>query len=118
MDERLEKALNFSNYMITLNNQKRLIKEKYNEDLVYFFNGCQFTISKELINFCSSMSAAGQDNLVLIDDNGIPTQIEDLNTFHENILDQYFAASNTYFTEYSNLKKNRSVEKLVDYEQE
>ena len=33
MDEKLEKALDISNYMITLNNQKRLLKEKYYENL-------------------------------------------------------------------------------------
>ena len=31
MDERLEKALEFSNYMITLNNQRNLIQEKFQE---------------------------------------------------------------------------------------
>ena len=29
MDRRLEKALEFGNYMATLNNQKRLLKEKF-----------------------------------------------------------------------------------------
>ena len=51
MDERLSKALDFSNYMVTLNNQKRLLAEKYQENLLHFYNGCQFTASKELINF-------------------------------------------------------------------
>ena len=31
MDERLSKALEFSNYMVTLNNQKRILKEKYSD---------------------------------------------------------------------------------------
>ena len=31
MDERLKKALDFSNYMVTLNNQKRVLKEKFFE---------------------------------------------------------------------------------------
>ena len=29
MDERLVSALDFSNYMITLNNQKRILREQY-----------------------------------------------------------------------------------------
>ena len=29
MDERLEKALDFSNFMVTLNNQRKLIYEKF-----------------------------------------------------------------------------------------
>ena len=34
MDERLEKALEFANYMTTLNNQKRVLKEKFYESEV------------------------------------------------------------------------------------
>ena len=51
MDERLEKALNYSNYMVTYNNQKALAKENFNENLHYFFNGAQLIISMELINY-------------------------------------------------------------------
>ncbi len=32
MDERLEKALDFSNYMVTLNNQKRLLAEQFDQE--------------------------------------------------------------------------------------
>ena len=45
MDSRLDKALEFSNYMTTLNNQKRLLWENYQQNLVYYFNGGKFTKS-------------------------------------------------------------------------
>ena len=32
MDQRLEKALDFSNYMVTLNNQKRVLTEQFKQD--------------------------------------------------------------------------------------
>ena len=116
MDERLEKALDFSNYMITLNNQKRLLAEKYQEELIYFYNGSQFTITRELITFVSAMVAAEQDEIVIVDDNNLPCIIEDLDSFYGEIINKYTNASNEYYTAYLNLKKNRSVEKLVDYE--
>ena len=116
MDERLEKAIEFTNYMVTLNNQKRLLKEKYLEDLIFFYNGCQFTVTKELINFCSTMIASKQDEIILVDDNSIPLQIDNIEEFNSGILDTYFSASNNYFVEYQNLKKNRSVEGLVGLE--
>ena len=116
MDERLEKALNFSNYMLTLNNQKRLLVEKYQEELIHFYNGSQFTLTRELITFVSAMVSADQNELVIIDDNDLPCLVEDLESFYNEILDQYTTASNKYFTEYVKLKNNRSVEKLVDYE--
>jgi hypothetical protein len=119
MDERLSKALEFSNYMVTLNNKKRLLKEKYFEELAYYTGGCQFSVTKELITFVGFLIQNGRDsNIVLTDDNDIPIKIEDLSQFYEDILDVYFAASNGYYAEYEKIKTNRSVEKLVDYEQE
>ena len=116
MDERLEKALDFSNYMLTLNNQKRLLSEKYQQDLIYFYNGSQFTITRELITFVNAMINAEQDEVVLTDDNNIPCLVVNLSEFHSEIINKYSIASNEYYTEYANLRKNRSVEKLVNYE--
>ena len=98
MDERLEKALDFSNYMLTLSNQKRLLAEKYQEELIHFYSGSQFTITRELITFVSTMVSADQDEIVIADDNNIPCMVEDLANFYSEIINK------------------RSVEKLVDYE--
>ena len=104
MDERLSQALEFSNFMVTLNNQKRLLKEKYLEDLIFFYNGCQFTVTKELINFTKTLVDTGNDtNVVLIDDNDVPLEIADLNEFMASIMDLYFTASNNYYTTYQTL---------------
>ena len=116
MDERLEKALDFSNYMLTLNNQKRLLAEKYQEELLYFYNGSQFTITRELITFVSTMVSADQDELVMIDDNNFPCLIEKLDEFYADVVNVYMSASNNYHAQYLKLQKNRSVEKLVNYE--
>lgn len=117
MDERLEKALDFSNYMLTLNNQKRMLSEKYQENLLYFYNGGQFTVTKELINFVRLLVDNHADaSAVITDDNDIPSIIENVQEFYDEIIDTYFEASNTYHLEYMKLKKQRSVEKLVEYE--
>jgi hypothetical protein len=114
MDERLQKALDVSNYMFTLNNQKRLLKEQYKENLVYYYNGGQFTITQELISFCQSLVAMDQTGTILIDDNDLPVDIEDLEKFSMDLYTTYFEAANTYLTEYNNLKQNRSVESIMD----
>lgn len=114
MDERLEKALDFSNFMITLNNQKRVYKEKYQQDIIYYFNGCQFTVDKELICFCKIMMLQEQDSIVLIDDNSRPVEIDDLEKFYNDILSVYHQASNEYLNKYNTVLKNRSIEKMVE----
>jgi hypothetical protein len=116
MDERLKKALDFSNYMITLNNQKRLLKEQYQQNLIHYFNGGQFTISQQLISFCTSLLNLGQTSTILVDDNDMPVEIEDLQSFTDDILDAYWNAANKYLSEYQNIKKNRSVSGLVEHD--
>lgn len=114
MDERLQKALDISNYMVTLNNQKRLLKEQYQENLIYYFGGGQFTITQQLISFCQSLLAMNQTETILIDDNGMPIEIENLENFSSDIYSKYFEAANKYLTEYNRLKTNRSVESIMD----
>jgi len=114
MDERLEKALDFANFMVTLNNQKRSLREKYYTECVYYHNGGSFSISKDLITFVKTLIDLGNtDQVVLIDNNDLPVRIENLNQFLDDIIDQYFIASNNYYNEYQLLKKNRSVEALT-----
>ena len=113
MDERLKKALDYSNFMITLTNQKRILLEQYNNDLIYYFNSGQFTVSQQLVSFCQSLLSFKQTETVLVDDNGLPVEIENLEDFTKNILNVYFKASNRYLTEYTKLKKNRTVEGIV-----
>jgi hypothetical protein len=114
MDERLEKALQFANFMVTLNNQKRSLREKYQTNCVFYQNGGTFTITKDLITFVKTLvDLNNTTDIVVIDDNELPIRIDNLNEFLSNILDQYFMATNSYYNEYENLKMNRTIEALV-----
>ena len=59
MDEKLEQALDISNLMVTMNNQKRLLKEKYKENIIHYFNGGQFTVTQQIVSFCQSQYIGG-----------------------------------------------------------
>jgi hypothetical protein len=54
------------------------------------------------------------ENIPVIDHNGNPILIVDLNKFKEEIFDRYFTATYECFNEYEKIKRSRSVEKLVD----
>ena len=114
MDEKLSKALEFGNYSTTLSNQRRMLKEKFVTETIYFFQSAQFTINKELINYCQTLIDNGQTSFILIDDNDIPIQIEYIDDFREEILNKYFVALNNYHIEYSKLEKSRTVDGLVE----
>ena len=117
MDERLQKALDFSNYMVTLNNQKRVYKQQYRENIVYYFNRGQFTVTQTLITFVNMLVEKSiTEDVVLIDDNETPILIEDLEEFSQNILNQYFSVTNQYYADFAQLLNKRNVEKLVGYD--
>lgn len=113
MDERLEKALDFSNYMITLGNQRRALEEKFLASCVYYQNGGKFTISKELINFTKLLLEQNKSSSTMLDDNNLPVHVADLSKFFDEIFNIYTNAVETYFSEYTKLKQNRSIESIL-----
>ena len=119
MDERLKKALDFSNYMVTLNNQKRVLKEKFYEARIHYFNGGQFSVTQELLTFVGMLCEKDDtNNIVIIDDNDTPIRIKDLNEFLDDIMNIYFVSANEYQTEYEKLRSKRKVSGLVEHDEE
>lgn len=116
MDDRLKQALHFSNYMLTLNNQKRILQEKFKNDTTYYFNGGQFKLTRELIVYVTELCNKNVESKVLIDENNVPINVSPLANFLDVIIDKYDTAVQNYHTEYESLRKNRSVEKLVEHE--
>lgn len=115
MDPKLSQALEFSNYMVTLNNQKRLLLEKFETDTIFYQNGATFAVTKELVTFLKTLIDTGNiEDVVLIDDNGFPIQVQDLKQFFADVMNVYFSAANSYYAEYQKLKSKRSVETLVE----
>ena len=116
MDDRLKQALHFSNYMATLNNQKRILQETFKNDTTYYFNGGQFRLTRELIVYVQQLCNSGLEQNVLIDENYVPINVSPLQNFLEVITEKYNDAVTKYHTAYESLRKNRSVEKLVEHE--
>lgn len=114
MDERLEKALNYSNYMVTFNNQKRIAKEKFLDSRYFYLNGGKFFSSIELINYLSFLVSKGMTDTIVLDENENPIKVENLTEFLDNIQHTYFFALNEYYQTLTQLKSSRKVEKLVE----
>ena len=55
MDERLQKALEFSNYTATINNQKRNIKNRFEQLQLVHHAGGTFVANQETIAFVNTM---------------------------------------------------------------
>lgn len=114
MDEKLKKALEVADLMTVINQQKRLCKEQYEADLVYYAGGFQYTANQEMVSFCQSLVAMNQQQAVIIDDNGHPSLVEDLVEFANKIVQTYATATNTYYTRYNEIISKRNVEGILD----
>lgn len=115
MDQRLEKALEFSHYQQTLAIQRKTLKEKISARLTYGFNGGIFKINRDLLTFVQVLLDNNRKNgIVLLDSNENPILIDDLESFKDEIFDRYFTSTYEYYEEYEKIKKSRTVEKLLD----
>lgn len=115
MDDRLSKALEFSKYRQTLAIQRKTLKEKIEAKLTYGYDGGIFKINRELIVFVQMMLDQGRtQNVPLLDENGNPILIADLQKFRDDILDRYFTSVYEYYESYQKIKSSRTVEKLLD----
>ena len=115
MDERLSKALEFANYRQTLAIQRKTLKEKTDGKLTVGHGGGLFKINRELIVFVQMLIDQGRtENVPLIDENGNPVLIANLQTFRDEIIDRYFSVTYEYYEEYQKIKSSRTVEKLLD----
>lgn len=116
MDERLKKALEFSHYRISLFNRKEDLKLAMQQQLTYAHNGGLFRIDQSLIAFVKLMLDHDTDRpLVLIDYNGNPIEIANKAEFYQTICTRYFEATNLYYSEYTKLKKARTVSSIYDF---
>jgi hypothetical protein len=115
MDKHLEKALEFSNFKQTFSIKQKTLQEKIDAKLTYGINGGLFKIDQSLLTFVHSLCEAGRSSeVVILDYNQNPILIKDLSSFKDEIFDRYFTSMNEYYVEFQELKKSRSVERLLD----
>jgi hypothetical protein len=115
MDERIEKAFETANYMATLSNQRRIILEEFNQHLIYYINGAVFKIDSNLITYIKTVLDLGHaTDIVFVDSNNSPVQIQDVQEFFNAVTEQYFFALNTYSNKYTEIKKQRRVQGLIE----
>ena len=112
--ERLAKALDFSNTMQTFNLAKNNLKVKTQNLLSYSTNGGTFRVSQELIAFVNMAVVSGKTSLILLDKNDIPIQIDDTEKFLEDISSLYFEVINEYYNDYQKLRSSRKIEKVLE----
>ena len=114
MDERLQKAYEFSNYRLTLDNEIKQLKIWLTTQLTHSVNGGAFLIDRELISFVHTMQQMKQTSAILLDTKQNPIVIENIDEFFTQITEKYFGTMNEYHSKMMDLRKKRNVKALVE----
>jgi len=115
MDERLERALEFANYRITLSNQKRNIRTRMQILQTLHYSKGSFLADPITIGFVSALLSVGKTKGVIVDTKDNPIMIEDLDDFRANLIEKYSEASNEYKIQIDKVNKSRNIKKLMDW---
>jgi hypothetical protein len=104
----VENRLSAVNQMENFNNQLQLLKDKFVDSNILFYQGHQFTIQGNLLSLCKSyIDLHRTKDVVLLDDYQTPVLISDLTEFSDNAWHTYQTNLNQYHTEYQTLIKNK-----------
>jgi hypothetical protein len=104
----LEQALEFANYQLTLSQQKRIIKQRFEDQCVVAFAGGLFKVTPEFI-----AGTAFLTDTWVIDSNNNPINVGPIKSFIDLCIKTYNDALIDYGLAYEQIKKQRSVSSLV-----
>ena len=112
--EFLKQVEQFTNLKTSLDVKKRNALEKAHNKLIFAHDGGLFKADIQTITFVKSYSK--ERDLILLDTNDTPVKITDRNEFIIKAESSYFQSMNEYHLLYNDLKKQRSVKKVMDNE--
>tara|TARA_B100001094_G_C18183546_1_gene802339 strand:- start:351 stop:698 length:348 start_codon:yes stop_codon:yes gene_type:complete len=115
MDERLEKALEFANYRITLSNQKRTIRQRMHVLQTVNYNKGVFNANPVVISFVKTLIDSGKQDAVILDSKESPIWIENLKEFLDSLLSAYTESTNEYKTQMDKIIKARNIKSIMDW---
>lgn len=117
MDDRLEKALEFSNFRLILITRQKSLKTLLHNKLLLNYNSGLFRIDMTLISYINSLIEGKQKECIVLDINDIPIKIENLSDFKDKINENYQKSLNQYYKQYEKLMEAREIRKVIDWDE-
>jgi len=115
MDERLQKALEFSNYNLTITNEKRNIKNRVNQLQIVHHSGGVFLAQPETIAFVKALIDLEYKESIIIDTKENPIRISDLKELLEKLVNAYTSATQEFEVEYNKIRKSSSIKSIMGW---
>lgn len=114
MDQRLNDALAFANYRLTLQVHRKNIEARINDALLVNHQSAIFKATQELINFVDLYTARNENELYVDDQQGNTHLIEDKQAFLDLLIKTYNSAYAIKHQEQKKLKSARTTAKIVE----
>ena len=108
----IQEVEQFANLKTSLDVKKRNAFDKAQNKLNFAFNGGLFKADPHTILF-SKLHDKSRD-LILLDSNETPVHIQNIDEFINKAESLYYEAMNEYHLLYEQLKRQRSVKKVMD----
>jgi hypothetical protein len=112
MDNRLNDALAFANYRLTLQVQRQNIDARVAAAMILSFQNAIFTATQELIGYVGLLTVRG-DTILVNDNSGNVIEISNPNDFLALLIKTYNSAMKLKQEEQQRLKSARSTAKIV-----
>jgi hypothetical protein len=117
MDDRLEKALEFANYRITNETQRRNMEARIDSMLTLHHNQGIFKADPTTIAFVGALSSNTSDDYhIIVDVQNRPIEVTNIKVLLDELLSTYASTMNEMLTQHNKLKKSRNVKKLISRE--
>lgn len=113
MDQRLNDALAFANYRLTLQIQRQNIMARVEAALLVSYQNAIFRAAPELIAFVDAHQRISNNSLFINDQSDNAIKIEDTKEFLELLVKAYDAAMQLKQQEQQKLKTARNPAKIV-----
>ncbi len=115
MDERLEKALAFSQFRVTIENRRTAIRRRFETMLMVHHDDGLFRADAITMSFINTLMDEEHTSAILIDEKQNPIEVKDLKVLKEKLFNAYFEATNEYTSEVKSLAKARDVKKAMNW---
>jgi len=115
MDDRLEKALEFANYRMTVDVQKKNLAARVETLQTVHITGGSFKADSATIAFVKTMLDLGNETLILTDLKGNPVEIQDTQEFLDSLTSAYNNAMSEHLVESQKIKKARNIKTIMDW---
>jgi hypothetical protein len=114
MEAKIEKAFEIASLMATLNSQKRLLEEEFEQTLLYYYNGGVFKATEQRLAFLASIKSKDVESIVLLDDNKTPILVENIDSFFNDLFSHYTEATNHYYYQHKKITSSKTVESIIE----